>query len=92
MEYIDSPDCDANDSGLAANAIQTLIGLKAQDAAPGPVGGGLIKHPFFPNWCSNYAYDIVENLSKHINFVCQYRLLNLFLWLRDMVDFRNYGG
>ena len=42
MEYIDAPDCDANDSGLAANAIQTLIGVKAQDAAPGPVGGGLI--------------------------------------------------
>jgi hypothetical protein len=92
MEYIEAPDCDANDSGLAANAIQTLIGLKAGDAVPGPVGGGLIKHPFFPNWCSNYAYDTVEKLSKHINFVSQYRPLNLFVWLTDMVDVENCGG
>jgi len=70
MEYIDAPDCDANDFELAANAVQSLIGLKAQDAVPGPVGGGFIKHPFFPDdWCSNYAYDTVANLSKHINFI-----------------------
>ena len=34
MEYINTPDCDANDSGLAANTVQTLISLKAPDAVP----------------------------------------------------------
>ena len=91
MECIDAPDCDVNDSGLAANAVQTLIGLKAEDAVPGPVGGGLIKHSFFPDWSANYAYDTAEKLSKHINFVSQYRLLNLFTWLTDMADVENHG-
>ena len=91
MEYIDAPDRDVNDSGLAANAVQTLIGPKAEDGVPGPVGGGLIKHPFFPDWSANYAYDTVETLSKHINFVSQYRPLNIFIRLTDMVDVENYG-
>ena len=72
MEYIDAPHCDENDTELAANAVQTLIGLKAQDAVPGPVGGGLIRHPLFIDWCSNYAYDTVEKLNKHMNYVSQY--------------------
>ena len=73
MEYIDAPHCDKNDLDLVANAVQTLIGLKAQDAVPGPVGGGLIIHPLFSDdWCSNYAYDTVEKLNKHMNYVSQY--------------------
>lgn len=72
MEYIDAPDFHADDSALVANAVQILIGLKAQNAVPGPVGGGLIIHPLFFDWYSNYAYDTVEKLSKHFNFASQY--------------------
>jgi hypothetical protein len=69
MEYIDAPDCGANDIQLVAQVIQKLISLRGPIPAPGPVGGGPIVHSFFVGWVSDATYNTVQQLEEHINNV-----------------------
>ena len=41
------------------------------DAPPGPVGGGIIKHPLFQGYLAPIVYESVELLQRHINKVCE---------------------
>ena len=51
--------------------IQLLLSIPApEDAAPGPYGGGIIRHPLFKDYTAAIEYDSVEMLEKHINKVC----------------------
>ncbi|KAH9019384.1 hypothetical protein EDB85DRAFT_2008705, partial [Lactarius pseudohatsudake] len=59
-EYIDGPICGDSDIALvvvaAAAAAQSLATIPSPSSTPGPVGGGLIEHPFFINRTSS-IYD-----------------------------------
>lgn len=68
-EYIDGQICDNSDIALVAAAVQALINIPSTDSKPGPVGGGLIEHPFFFNRQSSIEYESVEELEDHINGV-----------------------
>ncbi len=45
-EYIDGQICGDSDIALVAAAVQSLITISSPSSTPGPVGGGLIEHPF----------------------------------------------
>lgn len=47
MEYIHGKMCDSSDADLVAASVQSLIEIKSPDSELGPVGGGVIRHPFF---------------------------------------------
>ncbi|KAG8911170.1 hypothetical protein FRC00_006960, partial [Tulasnella sp. 408] len=66
-EYIDGQICDNSDIALIAAAVQALINIPSTDLKPGPVGGGLIEHPFFVDRESSIEYESVEELEDHIN-------------------------
>jgi len=66
-EYIDGPMCDNSDIALVAAAVQTLIKIPSPSLTPGPVGGGVIEHPFFIDGKSDIWYNTVEELQGHIN-------------------------
>lgn len=41
-----------------------------EDAKPGPVGGGIIRHPIFADFQAAIEYDSIEMLERHLNKVC----------------------
>ncbi|KAI9657280.1 MAG: hypothetical protein M1829_006925 [Trizodia sp. TS-e1964] len=54
-------------------AIDFLLTIPAPDARPGPVGGGIIRHPLFAKHRrAHRAYDTVEELEKDINWQAEY--------------------
>lgn len=67
MEYIDGPACDDSDAVRVAAAVECLIRVKGPTPAPGPVGGGPIKHRFFVDWDSSLTYNTVQVLEDHVN-------------------------
>ncbi|KDR86117.1 hypothetical protein GALMADRAFT_205301 [Galerina marginata CBS 339.88] len=69
MEYIDGQICGHSDVAQVAAAVQTLIAVPnpSSTSAPGPVGGGVIEHPFFIERTSSIWYESVEELEDHIN-------------------------
>ena len=66
-EFIDGPMCDKSDAALIASAVQALISIPSPSSTPGPVGGGLIEHPFFVDRESSVWYESVEELQDHVN-------------------------
>ncbi|KAG8983778.1 hypothetical protein FRB90_005768 [Tulasnella sp. 427] len=68
-EYIDGQMYDNSDTALVATAVQALITIPnpSPNLTPGPVGGGLIEHPFFIEGRSSIEYESVEELHDHIN-------------------------
>jgi len=68
-EYIDGRICDDSDIPLVAAAVQSLITIPSSSSTPGPVGGGLIEHPFFINRTSSIRYESVKELQDHMNGV-----------------------
>jgi hypothetical protein len=68
-EYIYGQECDDSDDALIATAVMALITIPCPDLKPGPVGGGLIEHPFFYNRTSSIEYKSVEDLEDHVNGV-----------------------
>ena len=78
MEYIDGQICGDSDFALVAAAVQSLIAIPSPTSSPGPVGGGLIEHPFFIDRKSSIWYESVKELEDHINGVGdKYSLLSL---------------
>jgi hypothetical protein len=68
-EYIDGNMCDDSDIPRVAAAVQALISIPSPSSTPGPVGGGLIEHPFFIDRTSSIWYESVEELQDHVNGV-----------------------
>ncbi len=68
-EYIDGQICGNSDIGLVVAAVQSLITIPSPSSTPGPVGGGLIEHPFFINRTLSIWYESVQELEDHINGV-----------------------
>ena len=68
-EYIDGQMCEESDIPLIAAAVQYLITIPSPSTTPGPIGGGLIEHPFFIYRTSSIWYNSVEELQAHINGV-----------------------
>lgn len=68
-EYIDGRMCDNSDIALVAAAVQALINIPSPSLTPGPVGGGLIEHPFFYDGQSSIQYESVKELQDHVNGV-----------------------
>ena len=68
-EYIDGQMCGKSDIPLVAAAVQSLITIPSPSSIPGPVGGGLIEHPFFIERTSSIPYESVKELQDHINGV-----------------------
>jgi hypothetical protein len=69
MEYIDGQICTNSDVDLVATAVQSLINIPSPTSTPGPVGGGVIEHPFFIERTSSIWYESVKELENHINGV-----------------------
>jgi hypothetical protein len=67
MEYIDGKMCDNSDADLVAAAVQSLIEIKNPSSEPGPIGGGLIQHPFFVDQIASRRYSTFKQLEDHIN-------------------------
>jgi len=80
-EYIDGQICGDSDIPLVAAAVQSLITIQNSTSTPGPVGGGLIEHPFFVDRTSSIWCESVEELQDHMNSVsvplclCPFRTL-----------------
>lgn len=68
-EYIDGQICGNSDVTLVAAAVQSLIAIPSPSSTPGPIGGGLIEHPFFIEGTSSIWYESVQELGDHINGV-----------------------
>jgi hypothetical protein len=68
-KYIDGQTCGDSDIPLVAAAVKHLITIPSPSPTPGPVGGGLIEHPFFVYRTSSIWYNSVEELQAHINGV-----------------------
>ncbi|KAI0794641.1 hypothetical protein C8Q74DRAFT_1249862 [Fomes fomentarius] len=66
-EYIDGPMCEFSESNLVAAAVQALLKIPSPSSTPGPVGGGVIEHPFFLDCWSDIWYETVEELQRHVN-------------------------
>ena len=79
-EYIYGQECDDSDDALISTAVMALIAIPSPDSKPGPVGGGLIEHPFFYNRLSSIEYKSVEDLEDHVNGVSLLFYLALVLW------------
>ena len=62
-----APGLNERDLADAAAAIQFLVTLRGPDLVPGPIGGGLIRHPFFHDRESAVVYPTVGWLELHIN-------------------------
>ncbi|KUI62423.1 hypothetical protein VP1G_09546 [Cytospora mali] len=51
-----------------------LLSVKAPpEAKPGPVGGGIIRHPLFSDFQATISYRDVEMLEKHLNKVLSFQ-------------------
>jgi len=60
---------------LIARAIALFLSFKVpHDTIPGPVGGGIIKHPLFKYTVASIEYASVDELQEHVNKVCLDRL------------------
>jgi hypothetical protein len=79
-EYIDGQICGDSDVPLVAAAVQSLITIPSSSSIPGPVGGGLIEHPFFVERTSSIWYESVKELQDHVNGV-NVPLVSFALWL-----------
>ncbi|CAA7261249.1 unnamed protein product [Cyclocybe aegerita] len=66
-EYIDGQMCGDADIALVAAAVQSLIDIPSPSSTPGPVGGGVIEHPFFIHRTSSIGYESVKELQDHMN-------------------------
>ncbi|TFK45776.1 hypothetical protein OE88DRAFT_1639476, partial [Heliocybe sulcata] len=66
-EYIDGHMCDYADIARIIPAVQALISIPSPSSKPGPVGGGLIEHPFFIDSIAPIEYESVKDLQDHIN-------------------------
>ncbi|KAF5313761.1 hypothetical protein D9619_013716 [Psilocybe cf. subviscida] len=69
MEYIHGSPCTVHDIPLVASAVHPLIQIQAPPtaaAAPGPLHGGLIEHPFFVDNIASVVYNSVAQLESHI--------------------------
>ncbi|PIL28114.1 hypothetical protein GSI_09765 [Ganoderma sinense ZZ0214-1] len=70
MEFVDgaAPAYESErDVADAAAAVRYLTGIRAPNSVPGPIGGGLIRHPFFQDRESAVAYPSVDWLQLHVN-------------------------
>lgn len=52
-----------------ADAIRLLLVKAPPGAPPGPVGGGIIRHPFFSDYQSTISYKNVGELKTHLDQV-----------------------
>jgi len=53
-----------------AKAIELFLSIKVPDGVtPGPVGGGIIKHPLFKDTIASIEYNSVDELQQHVNNV-----------------------
>ncbi|KAG5650733.1 hypothetical protein H0H81_011233 [Sphagnurus paluster] len=84
-EFIDGPMCDLSDAALVAPAVQALIAIPPPSSTPGPVGGGLIEHPFFIERQSSIQYESVKDLEDHVNGILYVTERKLRVRLRDEV-------
>ncbi|EDR15387.1 uncharacterized protein LACBIDRAFT_321179 [Laccaria bicolor S238N-H82] len=67
-ELIYGKQCESSDDVLISDAVKTLISIPSPDSRkPGPVGGGLIGHPFFCHRLADIEYESVEDLEDHVN-------------------------
>ncbi|KAI0794666.1 hypothetical protein C8Q74DRAFT_1249984 [Fomes fomentarius] len=66
-EYVDGPMCEYSDIDLVAAAVQAMLKIPSPSSTPGPVGGGVIEHPFFLERTSDIWYETVEELQRHVN-------------------------
>ena len=99
MEYIDGQICGDSDVALVAAAVQSLITIPSPTSAPGPVGGGVIEHPFFIERTSSIWYESFEELENHINGVSvplclalSLSHLSCFQMITLNTDFRRHEG
>ena len=71
MEFVDgdAPTYDERDVVDAAAAVRFLTRIRAPNSVAGPIGGGLIRHPFFVDRESAVAYPDVDLLEMHVNGV-----------------------
>ncbi|KAI0755256.1 hypothetical protein C8Q80DRAFT_1266735 [Daedaleopsis nitida] len=70
-EYIDGRTCKQSDVGLIAAAVQVLIDIPSPRSTPGPVGGGLIEHPFFVDEQASVEYKSIlaqTGRKGHVDF------------------------
>ncbi|KAH9950814.1 hypothetical protein B0H21DRAFT_776483 [Amylocystis lapponica] len=88
-EFIDGWVCDNSDTALVAAAVQALIAIPSPNSRHGPVGGGLIEHPFFVDRTSSIQYESVEELEDHVNGILSVTGKKGCVRLRDEVI--NYG-
>lgn len=55
-----------------SQGIKLLLSLPVPcDAKPGPVGGGIIRHPIFKDSEAAIVYDSIEMLERHLNKVAR---------------------
>ena len=59
MECIHGQIYGDSDVVLVAAAVQSLIAIQSPTSAPGPIGGGLIEHPFVVDRTSSIRYGSV---------------------------------
>ncbi|KAB5590066.1 hypothetical protein CTheo_6488 [Ceratobasidium theobromae] len=71
-EYIDGKMCENSDTDLIAAAVRVLIDIPSPSSTPGPIGGGLIEHPFFVDRRSSIKYESVKDLEDHVNGILSY--------------------
>jgi hypothetical protein len=82
MEYIKGKPVSSGQQ--VADAVAQLLSiLPPEGSCPGPVGGGIVKHPFFKEAVACEVYKSVRDLQDHINNVlltnlaCFYVLINI---------------
>lgn len=68
-EFIDGRMCDNSDVPLVGAALQALIAIPSPSSTPGPVGGGIMEHPFFYWRTASIQYESVKDLEDHVNGV-----------------------
>ena len=52
-----------------AQAIKLFLSIPILTAIPGPVGGGIIRHPLFKDTIASVEYSSVAHLQAHLNTV-----------------------
>ncbi|KUI70890.1 hypothetical protein VM1G_06411 [Cytospora mali] len=64
-----------------------LLSVKAPpEAKPGPVGGGIIRHPLFSDFQATISYRNVEMIEKHLNKVLSFQT-NKIITLEKELEF-----
>lgn len=72
MEYIDASDCGPKDYKLVAQAVNTLIRIKAPSSTPGHIGSGRIVHSLFTYLESDVRYMTIKEIQDHFNGVSEH--------------------